>query len=82
MTHKTSTSDLAAAMMVLANDIESDDGVANAAILEAGQRLIEQDGRAKVLRDLLADCYSYLDPTDLADYTLRLQIDAALKGLV
>ena len=79
MTRKTSTSDLAAAMMVLANDIDSEDGVANAAILEAGRRLIEMDGQSNVLKGLLADCYSHLDRK--VYFILSKQIDAALKGL-
>ena len=40
---KTETMTLAAAMDVLARDIQSDDGVANAAIVEAAQRLREQE---------------------------------------
>ena len=38
---KTPTQTLAAALRILANDIESPDGVANAAILEAAERLEE-----------------------------------------
>jgi predicted ATP-grasp superfamily ATP-dependent carboligase len=38
---KTNTKHLAAALRILANDIESPDGVANAAILEAAERLEE-----------------------------------------
>jgi hypothetical protein len=38
----TSTEMLVAAMRALANDIQSEDGVANAAIAEAAQRLEEQ----------------------------------------
>ena len=41
MNQKTETLTLAAAMDVLARDIQSDDGVANAAIAEAAQRLRE-----------------------------------------
>lgn len=81
MTHKTSTSDLAAAMLILSRDIETDDGVANAAVLEAGQRLIEMAGQANVLKGLLADCYSSLDPAGLDDSILRGQIDVALEGV-
>ena len=46
---RTSTEKLAAALHILANDIQSDDGVANAAILEAAVRLREQDQRIKQL---------------------------------
>jgi len=40
-TSRTSTPTLIAAMRALANDIESPDGVANAAILEAAERMEE-----------------------------------------
>ena len=42
---KTSTETLIAAMHILAKEIQSDDGVANAAIAEAGERLAEQHMR-------------------------------------
>ena len=42
---------LVKAMHILANDIQSDDGVANAAIYEAAQRLEEQTQRIKRLED-------------------------------
>jgi hypothetical protein len=42
---KTSTETLIAAMHILATEIQSDDGVANAAIAEAGERLAEQQMR-------------------------------------
>jgi hypothetical protein len=38
---RSSTETLIKAMYILANDIQSEDGVANAAILEAAQRLEE-----------------------------------------
>lgn len=38
---KTNTETLIKALRILANDIESEDGVANAAIMEAAQRLEE-----------------------------------------
>lgn len=38
---RTATRTLAKAMRVLANEIESDDGIANCAILEAANRLDE-----------------------------------------
>ena len=41
MTCRTTTVDLATAMGILGNQIESGDGVANAAILQAGDRLLE-----------------------------------------
>jgi len=42
---------LVKAIHILANDIRSDDGVANAAIYEAAQRLEEQNQRIKQLED-------------------------------
>ncbi len=47
----TSTEMLVAAMRALANDIQSEDGVANAAIAEAAQRLEEQQDRIKRLEE-------------------------------
>jgi hypothetical protein len=47
----TSTEMLVAAMRALANDIQSEDGVANAAIAEAAQRLEEQQERIKRLEE-------------------------------
>ena len=40
---KTDTQTLAAALLILARDIRSQDGVANAAIREAAERLLEQE---------------------------------------
>lgn len=42
---RTSTETLIAAMHILATEIQSDDGVANSAITEAGERLAEQHMR-------------------------------------
>jgi flagellar motility protein MotE (MotC chaperone) len=42
---------LVKAIHILANDIQSDDGVANAAIYEAAQRLEEQNQRIKRLEE-------------------------------
>ena len=42
---KTSTETMIAAMHILATEIQSDDGVANSAIAEAGERLAEQHMR-------------------------------------
>ena len=42
---RTSTETLIAAMHILATEIQSDDGVANAAIAEAAERLAEQHMR-------------------------------------
>jgi uncharacterized protein (UPF0335 family) len=48
---KTSTETLIKAMRILSSDIQSDDGVANAAIAEAAQRLEEQKDRIKRLEE-------------------------------
>ena len=50
---RTSTETLVSAMRALANDIQSEDGVANAAIQEAAQRLEEQQDRIKRLKEAL-----------------------------
>lgn len=42
---KTSTETLIAAMHILSQDIQSEDGAANAAVAEAGERLAEQHMR-------------------------------------
>jgi|APGre2960657404_1045060.scaffolds.fasta_scaffold565902_1 hypothetical protein len=42
---KTSTETLIAAMRILSQDIQSDDGAANAAVAEAAERLAEQHMR-------------------------------------
>ena len=42
---RTSTETLIAAMRILSQDIQSEDGVANAAVAEAAQRLEEQQER-------------------------------------
>ena len=49
----TPTETLVSAMRALANDIQSEDGVANAAIQEAAQRLEEQQDRIKRLKEAL-----------------------------
>lgn len=48
---RTSTETLIKAMRILSSDIQSDDGVANAAIAEAAQRLEEQQDRIKRLEE-------------------------------
>lgn len=49
MSKKTETLTLAAAMDVLAHEIQSDDGAANAAIAEAAQRLRELEWEIAIL---------------------------------
>lgn len=47
---KTSTKNLVAALRVLAAEIQSEDGIANAAIAEAAERLEEQEAELVDLR--------------------------------
>lgn len=63
---RTSTQTLAAALDILAHDIQSDDGVANAAIAEAAARLREQDA-------MIIDCQQRLDAaTKALDYYKKI----------
>ncbi len=48
---RTSTETLIAAMHILATEIQSEDGAANAAVAEAGERLAEQHMRIKRLEE-------------------------------
>jgi hypothetical protein len=50
---KTTTQTLAAALRILANDIDSPDGVANAAIAETADRLEELQENLDILRSAL-----------------------------
>lgn len=63
-THKTSTKVLIEALRVLAMDIQSEDGVANAAIAEAAGRLEELQAENKALRDALEWTLKQLDYED------------------
>ena len=67
---KTSTETLIAAMRILSQDIQSEDGAANAAVAEAAQRLEEQQERINKLEsendDMREDLLMWGD-------TLRLQ---------
>jgi hypothetical protein len=51
---RTSTETLIAAMWILSQDIQSEDGAANAAVAEAAERLAEQSAKIKRLRDGIA----------------------------
>jgi hypothetical protein len=53
---KTNTQTLAAALRILANDIESPDGVANAAIAEATEWLDELMAQVDFWRDIAEEC--------------------------
>jgi hypothetical protein len=50
MSKRSSTETLIAALRILARDIQSGDGVANAAILEAADRMEEMAAEIKLLR--------------------------------
>ncbi len=52
---RTDTETLAAAMRILSVDIQSGDGVANAAIAEAAERLMELHEENQALREAYAD---------------------------
>ena len=52
------TETLIKALRILSRDIESCDGVANAAIAEAADRLQEQQDRIKLLEDARNDLYA------------------------
>ena len=74
---RTSTETLIKAMRILSSDIQSDDGVANAAIAEAAQRLEEQQERIKRLEEALAwyestvsDCNRHGPQGDAARHAL------------
>ena len=58
---KSSTETIIKAMYILSNDIQSEDGIANAAILEAAQRLEELYKENNKLKDLLHKAGNYLD---------------------
>lgn len=53
--HQTSTKTLVSALRILAQDIQSDDGVANAVIAEAADRLEFQDIQIRNLLALLEE---------------------------
>ena len=73
MKPRTDNATLAAAMRILSRDIQSADGVANAAIAEAAQRLEDQD---RLLRDISAEC----KPLALLPAPLQRRIDAEIGG--
>lgn len=58
MSERTGTLTLAHALSILARDIESPDGVANAAIAEGADRLRELDARVESLKMALGDVLS------------------------
>lgn len=79
----TLTETLVSAMRALANDIQSKDGVANAAIHEAAQRLEEQQDRIKRLEALgheLRECASQLGWTSSDDSRWIKRAESAVKA--
>ena len=87
MTKKTSCSDLATAIFILSRDIESEDGIANAAIMEAGYRIQELSGQAGVMKKLLIECLGVIavcnadDSQESGMFTkLESEIKNALAG--
>lgn len=53
--HHTSTETLIAALRILADEVESSDGVANMVLAEAANRLEEMTRRIAVLKSQLSD---------------------------
>ena len=76
---KTSTETLIAAMHILATEIQSYDGAANAAVAEAGERLAEQHIRIKQWHDALTPlmpsdvkCWHQNNPSEWPEVTARV----------
>ncbi len=66
-TPRSSTTTIIAAMRALARDIDSPDGVANAAILEAAERLAALDGETLLLADIMRDAYKVISVIEADD---------------
>ena len=64
---KTETHILIGALKILANDIESADGVANACIYEAAQKLEELENKIMVLENLNMELGEEISMHELAD---------------
>lgn len=60
MTHRTKTATIVSAMRELARTVQCDDGIANAAISEAADRLLDLDARMQCMSFLLADCIAVI----------------------
>jgi hypothetical protein len=71
---KTSTETLIAAMRILSQDIQSDDGAANAAVAEAAERLAEQQ---ECIKRLEREIELFREHADYGDVCL---VEAILKG--
>lgn len=87
MTRKSSTETLVAVMRILARDIQSGDGVANAAIAEAADRLEELSGMVFRLAELMrrGDMEEFADdqkPVTAEEWFRALrESDALLSGV-
>ena len=68
---RSTTATLIAAMRVLANDVQSDDGIANSAIAEAADRLTE-------LQDAAQQAVKQYDECDLRDEHVEKLRQAAI----
>lgn len=76
-THCSSSATLIAAMRILANDIQSEDGVANAAISEAADRIEQLAEAVKVLHDLLHRSQAVFVPS--TDRACKWNYEALVK---
>ena len=76
-TRCSSSATLVSAMRILANDIESDDGVSNAAIREAADRIEQLAEAVKVLHDLLHRSQAFFVPS--TDRACSLNREALVK---
>ena len=81
MAHRTETLTIVATMRELARTVQYGDGVANAAISEAAERLAELDGERTVLRGLLAECASVISTIE-GDNSDECDLIADLLGRV
>ena len=75
--HCSSSATLVSAMRILANDIQSDDGVANAAIREGADRIEQLTEAVKVLHDLLHRSQAVFVPS--TDRACHLNYEALVK---
>lgn len=75
--HCSSSAVIASAMRILANDIQSDDGVANAAIREAADRIAQLHEAVKVLHVLLHRSQTVFVPS--TDRACKLNYEALIK---
>ena len=79
MSARSSTETLIAALRVLARDIQSDDGVANAAIAEAADRLEELESVAVAAEDMIRSLSRFAKAKDDAANRHDLQGDLQMN---